>query len=169
MSKVGSSIFFTGRYDLVYKDQSGKIVWREYARNGVLISGLTDVLEAAFNQGSQRTWHKGLIDNTNYSGIDGDDTISSHAGWQEFENYEGITRKQWTPLSVSGGLIFNTSPVEFTFSAAGTVRGIFLVSSGAKGSASGVLFSTALFSTSRTVAAGGTLTVTYALRAAGGN
>lgn len=157
----------SGLYECVCRDARGRVLWRESAQNGMLVPGITDVLSAAFNGGTQRTWYMGVIDNTNFDGLDADDTLASNE-WDEFTSYSG-NRQQWSTLSSAGGVIYNTSPAQFVFTANGTVRGMFLATSATKGETASILFSTAEFSTTRTVVAGASLTVTYSIRGAGGN
>jgi hypothetical protein len=158
-----------GEHRLVCRNPDGKVVWVETVRNGITAAGLAALLQDFFAAGPQKTaWYMGLIDNVNFSALSADDTMSSHAGWQEFSDYVGATRPQWSTLSVAGAVIANTSPVQWTFSVTRTARGIFVASSGVKGEAASTLWSTAAFATARTVQAGQSLTDTYTVRAAGG-
>lgn len=154
----------------IYRDPNGKIAWVEKGKNTIVIEGLTRLLSVMFAAGTQVTsWYMGLINNSGFDEITQDDTIASHAGWTEFTSYSGGVRKQWTPLSVSGAVLTNTAPIQFTFSSAGTVQGFFLVSDSTLSGTTGVMWNAATFSGTRTIQAGGNLTVNYTLRAAGGS
>lgn len=164
--KEGFSI--AGRYFLTCRDQDGKFLWRDSIENTLTIVGLTDILSAACNQGTQRTWYMGIIKSTSFDEITQDDTMASHAGWLEETDYSGATRKQWTPLAVSTAVCRNTSGIQFQASVALIIKGFFITSDSAKDGVSGILLSAGEFTTARTIPAGASLTVNYILRAAGG-
>lgn len=156
-------------YTAVCTGPDGRTDWAERGANTLMTVGLTHAMGCVFNAVAQITqWFMGLIANSDFDEITVDDTMSGHAGWVEFEDYSGATRPQWTPLSVSGGVIVNTSAVQFTFNAASTVKGFFIASSSTKGGTTGTIWCAAQLSTARTIRAGANLTITYTVRAAGG-
>jgi hypothetical protein len=162
-------LFLSGKHRAVCTGPDGRVDWVDEGHNTIMLTGLSNVLRAGFMAGTQvASWFMGLIANADFDEITVDDTPSSHAGWDEFTDYSGATRPQWSPLSESSGILLNTSPVQFTFASAGTVRGYFLVSDSTKGGTSGTLWCAGPLSTARTVRAGASLTVTYSVRAAGG-
>lgn len=165
----GDVMRLAGEYEVRCTGPDGVVDWEERGRNTIVTVGLTHALGAVFNAVTQITqWFMGLITNTDFDEISVDDTIASHAGWTEFTGYSSATRPQWTPLSVSGGVLLNTSAVQFTFDSAATVRGFFIVSNSTKGGSTGTLWCAAPLSTARTIRAGANLTITYTVRAAGG-
>ena len=164
------SIKLRGVYEVTCHNADGSVAWTDVAYNALVTVGLTDLLSVAFNGGTQKTsWYMGLINNTAFSEITVDDTMASHGGWAEYTTYSGGTRKQWTPLSVSSGIVINTSPIQFVMTAVGTIKGFFVTSDSTLLGTSGILMSAASFTTARTVQSGQSLTVKYTLRAAGGS
>lgn len=156
-------------WEIVCVGPDGRIDWAERGRNTLTLEGLTKLVGVMFNAVAQITqWFMGLIANADFEEITVDDTMASHAGWDEFTDYSSATRPQWSPLAVSNGVIYNTSAVQFTFSTAGTVKGFLISSSNTKGGTTGTLWCAAQLSTARTVRAGANLTITYTVRAAGG-
>ena len=90
------------------------------------------------------------------------DTLSSHAGWQEFTNYLTGTqvtnplgggfvaaRAAWgrRPARVGNSSRTPYRGARFPILGSATVQGIFLAENGAKGDSVGLLWSTALFDT----------------------
>jgi hypothetical protein len=158
---------FKGEFYLEAFSREGRRLWGLLVPNAPVIEGLTDILSTNFNDGTKKTqWFIRLIDSAGFDELDADDTLASHPGWSELTSYSG-SGKQWTPLTAAGALITNTTPAEFSFTAACTVKGV-LVCSAASGT-SGVLWSTAALAAARSFQAGQSLRVTYTLRAAGGN
>lgn len=144
----------------------GTLAWRKSIYNDVL--ALTDLLSVYFASGTQKpNWYVGLIDNSGFTGLSPSDTMSSHPGWSENQDYTQATRPQWSP-SIGGGVAVNPSPAVFTFVGADTLKGIFLASNNTKGGTSGTLWSTALFGALQSVTPGQVWRVIYNLRAAGG-
>jgi hypothetical protein len=143
----------------------GSTAWSERVRNGVTTAGLTDLLAAGFCSGTQRTWKLGLISSSGYGAVSAADTMPSHPGWSEFTGYSG-SRPAWSPSA--GSAVAAGPAAAFPVTGDGAARGLFVTSDATKGGSSGVLWSTALFGTARTLRAGQTLNVSYVLRAAGG-
>lgn len=135
------------------------------ACNDVTNAGLNHILETQFRAGSQvTTWYLGLINNAGGPVLANADTLASHSGWTEFTDYSG-DRKAWTPDAASGGVMSNSTSVDFTMTGSGTIAGLFLasVSSGT----GGTLWSTALFTGDATAAVIATdvLKLTYTINA----
>lgn len=144
----------------------GRPRWRFRIRNAATDAGLNDLLSAGFAAGTQRpAWYLGLIDNDGFSAIPATDTLSSHPGWTEVTAYTSATRPQWTPLSVAGKLVQNTSVVNFTMNATKTLRGIFVASDSTKGGTSGILWATALLPSTQQVVNSQVVKVTYGVQA----
>jgi hypothetical protein len=156
-----------GEYQVECRNPDGSLVWTERIANGICTAGITDVLSSAFAQGTQRTWYIGMINNTSFDEVLAADTMASHAGWTELESYSG-TRPTWN-LTVSGGVAVSSSSTSFTLTSDSVIKGIFLTSNSTIGGSTGSLWSTALFTSARTLLAGQVLNVIYTLRGAGGS
>ena len=107
------------------------------------------------------TWYGALIANSGYSALAAGDTMASHAGWTEDQNYSESVRQTWTPGAVSGQQVTNPTAMTFTMNATTTIRGAFLTSSNTKGGTTGTLFATGLFDATQALVSGNTLKVTY--------
>ena len=140
-----------------------KGVWRPVA-NHVTTAGYSYLWNGYFGSTSPITgWYIGLIDNSGYSAVSVDDTMSSHAGWTEFQSYSGGVRPQWSPDAASSGLITNAAPnyVNFTLTANASIRGFFVTSSNVLGGTTGTLWCTALADAVMTRANGEIIKVIY--------
>ena len=147
---------------------TGAVLWEETIRNMSTLEGMTCLFDVGFDGGTQEpAWHLGLISNSGFVEVAEDDTMASH-GWTEATAYSG-DRPQWTPLAIAAGIATNSSNVVYIFTGAAVLKGIFVVSVATKGGTTGVLWATALFGATRTLAAGNGLRVTYTVTASGGN
>lgn len=158
---LSASASARGDWTLTCRDRDGNIRWEEDWRNIVVNAGLDYLLDAGLSGGTPVTsWYLGLISGSEPT-IAAGNTMASHAGWTEFEDYEEATRVAWTDGGVSGQAVNNSgSPAVFTIDDAGTVGGAFLTSGSAKGGTTGTLYAAGAFGTARAVIAGDTLTVT---------
>lgn len=107
---------------------------------GVTGVGAKGMFDAMFNGGTTiATWYVGLIKDS--VTFDHEDTMAVHAGWTEFTDYQGATRKLWDVdsffSSPQGGQVSTT---KFRATAVGTVSGFFLASDSTKGGTSGTLY-----------------------------
>ena len=84
----------------------------------------------------------GLIDNTGFTALHRDDTLSSHPGWCEFLGYEPLSRPEANST--------------LTISEVGTIKGIFVTSDNTKGGTCGELQRLSLFAQSKPVIPGDT-------------
>jgi hypothetical protein len=148
-------------------DKDGNLKWEESMHNLVVNEGLVE-MNTQFFTGSNYTaaLYLGLITGpgagNTYAAAD---TLASHGGWVEFDNYSGARKLVafGTATLADPSVISNTlAPSSFSISSTGgVVAGAFLttVDSGT----SGVLFSEANFQApgDRTVVSGDTLNVTY--------
>jgi hypothetical protein len=147
----------------------GSLAWSEVVRNGPTLAGLTYLLSAAFGGGSQLpNWAVGLIDAAGFTGISTSDVMTSHLGWVEATQYSEGTRRGWSGLTINNGVANNPALIAFTFNAARTLQGLFVVSDNTKGGTSGTLWATALFAAPKIMSVGQSLTITYIIQAAGG-
>lgn len=114
---------------------------------------LTQMLEDSFGS-AEGPFYLGFIDATGYTGIDrANDTMASHAGWQEFTGYSG-NRPEWEPGAAAAKQITNPSRPSVTTTAAGAIVGYFLTTNSTKGGTTGLLKDHALLSTPLSFASG---------------
>jgi hypothetical protein len=150
-------------------DKDGNLKWEENAHNLVVNEGL-QLMNDEFFTGSSYTaaWYLGLVTgpgagNTYAAG----DTMASHAGWTEDEDYSELVRQTATfgsPTLADPSVIDNSGAVAvFSIDATTTIAGAFLTTDDTKGGTSGTLFSVSNFTTpgDRAVVSGDTLNVTY--------
>lgn len=147
-------------------DSDGNQKWVDIAPNLVVNTGLQDMNNKYFT-GTTYTaaWYIGLVNGTSSTTtFSGGDTLATHAGWDENQNYVG-NRKAVTFGAASLSNISNinnaSSTASFTMNASANIAGAFLanVASGT----SGLLFSAADFQSpgDRSVVNGDVLNVTY--------
>jgi hypothetical protein len=75
------------------------------------------------------------------------DTMGSHAGWTEADEYSEANRQAFTPGSVASQSVDNSaSKATFSINATVTVGGAFLTSSNTKNGTTGTLFAGGAFS-----------------------
>ena len=142
--------------------RDGKVIGEYDFPNGIVDVGLNSILGIMFHADTQiTTWYLGLIDNSGFSALANADTMSSHAGWNEFTTYSQANRPTWTPGAASGRSITNGTTVDFSITGSGTIKGIFVTSNNTKGGTTGTLWATAAFSSNVSVVNGDTLKVTY--------
>lgn len=152
-----------GMFEIVCRDKHGREKWRDTAKNLVVNAGLNYLLDAGLSGGTPITsWFLGLTDGT--PTVNAADTMGSHAGWVEVEDYDEAARQAWSEAGPSSQSITNSaSPAVFTVSANGTtIGGLFLTSVNTKGGTTGTLYSAAAFSAGdKSLDDNDTLTVTY--------
>jgi hypothetical protein len=150
-------------------DKDGNLKWEDSAHNLVVNEGL-QLMNDEFFTGSSYTaaWYLGLVTgpgagNTYAAG----DTMASHVGWTEDEDYSELVRQTATFGSATladPSVIDNSGSVAvFSMDATTTIAGAFLTTDDTKGGTSGTLFSVSNFTTpgDRAVVNGDTLNVTY--------
>lgn len=137
--------------------------WKDSAKNIVTNGFMTAALNILFeSSGATPTFYMGLMELT--GSVTTADTMGSHAGWKRCNAYNG-NQKEWETATASGRLITNiANQAQFVMSGTSTIWGGFIDSQLAKGSVTGTLVCVAEFSgTSRIVASGDTVNVTYSL------
>lgn len=144
--------------------RNGEVIAVYDTINGIVDVGLNHILDVSFrNQTQTATWYMGLVNNSSFSAYSNSDTMSSHAGWIEFTAYDESNRPTWTPVAASGRAITNSTAVEFTINATGTVRGIFITSNNTISGTTGILWATASFASNVSVLDNDVLKVTYTI------
>lgn len=147
-------------------DKDGNLKWEDKAYNMVVQQGLQDMNSKYFTGSSySATWYLGLVNNSPAPTYNTNDTLASHATWNETTSYTGNRKAVTfgTASTADPSIIDNAaSPAQFSMNATLTVAGAFLASV-ATGT-SGILFSVANFAApggARSVVSGDTLSVTY--------
>lgn len=115
-------------------------LWVDGFQNLVVNTGLNDLLDKTFKGSSYTAAH--------YVGLtDGDptfaagDTMSSHDGWDEIDDYSQGNRPALTLGSVSSGSVDNSaSKATFSISDTVTVGGAFVATNNTKGGSTGILY-----------------------------
>jgi hypothetical protein len=158
-----------GVFNVKCFDKDGNLKWEDSAHNLVVNEGL-QLMNDEFFTGSSYTaaWYLGLVTgpgsgNTYAAG----DTMASHIGWTEDEDYSELVRQTATFGSATladPSVIDNSGAVAvFSIDASTTIAGAFLTTDDTKGGTSGTLFSVSNFTSpgDRAVVSGDTLNVTY--------
>lgn len=158
-----------GCFGLELLSPQGESLRKWYIPNGVTTVGINDFLDIYFRNGSpSATWHMGLIDNSGFTALASGDTMASHSGWTENQDYDEATRPAWSPGAASGGVVENSSAVDFTMNSVVTIKGLFIVDENTKGGTSGILWSTGLLPVPQEVQSGSVLRGYYSLEAQAG-
>lgn len=152
------------KFDCYYAN--GQLKWQEIIPNLVVDEGLEHALEVIFLSGTPYAdWYIELFnsdstpaDSWTYANIGTDQT--------PFEDYDEVTRPEWSPASVSN--LSLTASVSFTASAGvnTTIYGAYVVNVSTKGdnvSAAGVMWCATKFATPRVYVATEVLSVTYVI------
>jgi hypothetical protein len=145
--------------------RDGKILdeWEDH--NLVVNQGLDHILGVEFTGVSQITsWYMAPFSN-NYTPVATDTAASIVANAGENTAYTSTTRVAYVGVEGSQQVTNTASVATFTFNAAATIYGAFLTSASSKSSTSGILFSAAQFSTSKSVQSGDQILLTYVLGA----
>lgn len=143
-----------------------KPMWEvEETPNGITNEGIQYNLNTAFTNGdtAETAWYAGLIDSAGYTGVDATDTMASHTGWAESTDYSESVRQTLSFATISGTTRAITAAVSFTMNATKTINGLFVVTVNTKGGSTGVLWSTALYTTAPSLESGNVLTSNYTL------
>ncbi len=162
MKPIGSQLVPTGFFDVECYGADGKLKWEEHIPNGITNVGKNLLLDTMFAAGSQSDpWSISLIQDGGYSALSAGDTMSSHAGWQEFTGYDETIRVEWDEAAAASQQITSSTTSDFSINTADTLKGIFVVDDNTKGGTSGTLWATGLFSSDQAVINGDTLKITY--------
>jgi hypothetical protein len=149
-------------------DKDGNLKWTAKSPNLVVNVGLADMNDKYFSgSGYTATWYIGLYGAAATNDPAAGDTMASHAGWTEIQDYTQTERPTATfgSATVADPSVINNSgsPAQFSMNATVTVGGAFLTSDDTKGGITGILFSASDFQTpgDRAVVNGDTINVTY--------
>lgn len=154
---VGDGLAARGWFDVVCRDKDGNEKWRDIVPNVVTTLGKNLLLDSGLAGAAYTVTgpFMGLISSISYgAGPVAADTMASHAGWTE----AGVTnaptytipRKTCVWSVAAAGVKALSAALAFTFTGAGTIKGVFIVyGSGALSTVdntAGTLFSGGLFS-----------------------
>ena len=140
---------------------------RQQFSNDIMLAQIDDLLDVYFENGSPAAaWSIGLIGGSSVA-ITTADSMSSHAGWTEDENYTESTRQAWAPNASASQIIENSTSVVVTLDADTTIRGAFLTSDNVKGATDGLLWSAAALDTPEVGSSGQTVRAFYSLAGSG--
>ena len=149
-------------------DKDGNLKWTAKSPNLVVNVGLADMNDKYFSgSGYTATWYIGLYGAAASNDPAAGDTMASHAGWTEIEDYTQTERPTATfgSATVADPSVINNSgsPAQFSMDDTVTVGGAFLTSDDTKGGTTGILFSASDFQApgDRSVVSGDTINVTY--------
>lgn len=126
-------------------DKDGNLKWTEEFDNLVVNVGLDDSLDKHLKgSGYTAAWYVGLTDSSPSPAAA--DTMSSHGGWTEADDYDETTRETLTLGTVSGQSVDNSaSKASFTINATATIGGAFICSDSTKNGTTGILYGVGAF------------------------
>ena len=165
-SGLAAGLVFGGTFSGECVGADGKTKWVDTLNvNGITTVGLNHALDIVFHAGTQvTTWYMGLIQGSSTPTLAAADTMGSHAGWTEYTTYDQTNRVAWDEGAAASGVVTNSTTMDFSMNATGTVAGGFLTSSSTKSGTTGTLWMTATFSGgNQGVTNGDTLKLTYTL------
>lgn len=141
--------------------RKGRVLFGK-GKNGATTAGRNAMLDNFFRTPTTYTWAVGLINNSPTPTLAATDTMSSHAGWAEADEYDEANRPALGMAAASGAIASNTGSAEtFTMNDTLTVYGIFIVSNNTKGGTTGVLWATGAFDATQDVVATDVIEITY--------
>lgn len=167
-----SGVGLGGRYRVWHRHPEFGLLWEADLANGVTVQGADHLLERCFRGGVGLTWRLGIVAEAGYTGVADTDTYATHAGWSEYTGAGQLVgfllhRAVWTANPAQGGRMDSAGVVHIPVVSSGSVRGVFLCDRIQVGDVvpTGTLYSTAVAGAGLAVVAGGTIYVTYTLRA----
>ncbi len=170
--------------------RDGVVINKFDITNGITVEGKNFLLNLGFHGAAGpakiNLWHIGLINNTPFTALDESDTYDdinqAGNGWEEWGDYtdannidSAVTRPEWTEGAASNKQITTDTPQAiYDVVGAGdgdTVKGVFICggpdadtkNDDTAGSPPNILWSTALFASSITVATSDQLKITYTI------
>ncbi len=164
MIKSKSKIGLHGVWNVRCIRPDGSIRWQEKAENLITNVGLNFLLDSGLNSTEAGTIYIGL---KNTGSPAAGDTMSSHAGWTENQNYSEATRPAWGQGAASSQAVTNGTAVDFSINTnSQTIAGLFSTTNNTKGGTTGTLVSAVDFSSAKSADSGDTIQVTYTINAA---
>ena len=161
-----SCIKLEGFFIVEHYDCKGNLKGIHKTKNVITNVGKNSILDVGLGGVAQiDPWYIGLVNNAGFTAFAVTDTMSSHAGWTEWQSYTEANRVEWTSGAATAQSITNATPADFNQSASGTLKGIFITSNNTKGGTTGTLWSGASFATPIVVANTDLLKITYTVSA----
>jgi len=166
----GGGLDLSPTFSNVYKfecyDKDGNLKWTDEVHNLVVDAGLNDILDKYYKGSSySAAFFVGLTDGA--PDVDPTDTMSSHTGWVEVEDYSELVRQDLDLGSVSAKSVDNSAAkAVFSIDDTATVGGAFVTTNSTKGGTTGTLVGGGAFTQGdKSVSDGDTLNVTVTLTA----
>lgn len=161
LQSLAAAIEAHGKYRFRCYDKDGNLKWEDTIENTVVNTGLDEILDKVWKgSGYTAAHYVGLTDST--PTVAAGDTMASHAGWAEDQNYSQAARPALTANlgSVSGQSLATSTSLTFSINATTTIGGAFVTTVSTKGGTTGILMSAGAFTQGdRSVANGDTLNV----------
>ncbi len=155
---------FHHKFEVECIGPDGELKWSITDYNLVVNTGLDDIL-SKYWKGSAYTaaHHVGLMDAT--PTVAAADTMASHAGWTEIQDYTEGTREALTLGTVASQSVDNSaSKASYSVNATVSIGGSFITTDNTKGGTAGTLIGAVAFAGGNKAAdSGDTLNVTVTL------
>jgi len=165
--KVKSRLGVGGLFKIQCFNKDGSLKWEQIAKNGFTNLGLNLLLNIGLGSVAKASYYLGLIRDDSYTGLAAGDTMASHAGWQEGDEYDEVTRPAITFGTAANQSISNASAVQLTISGAEIMKGVFVTTDDEISGTDGTLLCTGLFASGdQPVNDGDIIKVTYSCTAA---
>jgi hypothetical protein len=159
-----NKIGLKGNFIVKHFDNNGLLKGEYNIPNGIVDEGLEHLLDVGFHAvAATPTWYIGLVDNAGWTAWSDSNLMNSHAGWSECVAYTAATRPEWTEGAAASRAITNAVTVDFAINDTKVLKGIFITSDNTKGGTTGILWSTAAFTSTVSVENGDTFKVTYTI------
>ena len=164
---IMNQVSFAGRWAFERYTAGGILIAKQMSDNDIMLAAINNLFDEHFRNGDPASaWRIGLIGGA-AAEVTTADTMSSHAGWSEDENYDEIARPAWQPNATVSQIIENNRGVVFSISIDTTIRGMFLTTDNTKGGATGTLWSATVLDIAEEIASRQTLRIYYELTGSG--
>lgn len=159
-------MFIGGRF-IGQHIRDGKIIDEWDDHNLITDEGINHLLDVTLrNQTATGTWYLGLFEG-NYTPVVGDVGTTIAASATETIALTNTVRPTWTPAAAAAKAITNAaSRATFTFNAAKTIYGGFLISNNTLNGSTGKLFAASRFTSAKLVDVNDQILLTYAFAGA---
>ncbi len=161
-------IKFGGKFYIECRDSQGNLKWKDEAKNLVPNAALQDILDAYFPAGASAGPTNVYVGLTAGSPTPAaGDTMASHAGWTENQDYSEAARQTYTDVRTNQTVSNTAAKAVFSINGTTTIGGAFLTTNSTKGGTTGILICAAAFSGgNRSAQSGDTMNVQYDFTAA---
>ena len=163
-----SEIKLKGKFIVECFDKNGRLKWKDESQNLVVNVGLQHILDILFVSATTQIdpFYIGLTNGTPTPAAA--DTMASHAGWTENEEYSEGVRQTYVDVRTAQAVTNSASKGVFSIDTdTQTIGGAFLTSDSTKGGSSGTLLCAVAFTGGdKSADDGDTLNVQYDFSAA---